>query len=64
MIVPPPGWQRVALAAILVLPMLILILLSAPAWITLPFLPADRRKTVLQLAGRIAEWAKSLTKVG
>lgn len=64
MIVPPPGWQRVALAAILVLPMLILILLSAPAWVTLPFLAADRRKTVLQLAGRIAEWANSLTKVG
>ena len=64
MIVPPPGWQRVALAAILVLPMLVMILLTAPAWITLPFLAADRRKTVLQLAARIAEWAKSLTKTG
>jgi hypothetical protein len=64
MILPPPGWQRVPLAAILVLPVLVLILLSLPAWITLPFLPADRRKTVLQLVDRIAEWAKSLAKSG
>jgi hypothetical protein len=58
---PPPGWQRVALGAILVLPLLVLVLLSAPAWLTWPFLSADRRKTVLQFVDRIADWARSLT---
>jgi hypothetical protein len=61
---PPPGWQRVVLAAILILPMLVLVLLSLPAWITFPFLAADRRKTVLQFVDRIVEWAKALTKSG
>ncbi len=61
---PQPGWQRVALAAILVLPLIVLILLSAPAWITWPFLATDRRKTVLQFVDRIAGWAKTLTTPG
>jgi hypothetical protein len=61
MLVPQPGWQRVALAAILVLPFIVLILLSMPAWITWPFLDADRRTTVLEFVDRIAGWAKTLT---
>jgi len=52
------------LAAILVLPMLVLVLLSMPAWITFPFLAAGRRKAVLQFVDRIAEWAKALTNSG
>jgi hypothetical protein len=63
-LLPQPGWQRVALAAILVLPLIILVLLSVPAWITWPFLAADRRTTVLQFVDRIADWAKTLTTPG
>ena len=58
MITPPPGCQRAVLAAILVLPMLVLVLLSMPAWITFPFLAAGRRKAVLQFVDRIAEWGQ------
>ena len=64
MIMPPPGWQRVAVVAMLALPLLVLVLLSMPAWITFPFLAVDRRKTVLQFVDRIADWAKALTKSG
>lgn len=64
MLLPQPGWQRVAVAAILVLPLLVLILLSVPAWITWPFLGTDRRNTVLQFLDRIADWAKAITKSG
>jgi hypothetical protein len=64
MILPQPGWQRVAVAAILVLPLIAVILLSAPAWITWPFLAADRRTTVLEFVDRIAGWAKTLTSPG
>jgi hypothetical protein len=63
-LLPQPGWQRVALAAILVLPLIILVLLSVPAWITWPFLAADRKTTVLQFVDRIADWAKTLTTPG
>jgi hypothetical protein len=61
-LLPQPGWQRIAVAAILVLPLLVLILLSTPAWITWPFLSAERRATVLELLDRIADWAKAFTK--
>ena len=62
MLLPQPGWQRVAVAAILVIPLLVLVLLSVPAWITWPFLVTERRTTVLQFVDRIIELAKTLTK--
>lgn len=64
MLLPQPGWQRVAVAAILILPLLALVVLSAPAWITWPFLGTERRTTVLEFVDRIADWAKALTKPG
>jgi hypothetical protein len=64
MLLPQPGWQRVAVAAILVLPLLALILLSLPAWITWPFLGTERRTTVLGFVDRIVELTKALTKPG
>jgi hypothetical protein len=64
MLLPQPSWQRVALAAILVLPLIVLVLLCAPAWITWPFLATGRRTTVLQFVDRIAGWAKTLTTPG
>jgi hypothetical protein len=56
---PQPGWQRVAVAAILVIPLLALVLLSMPAWITWPFLGTERRTTVLEFVDRIVELTKS-----
>lgn len=61
-LLPQPGWQRVAVAAILVIPLLALILLPLPAWITWPFLGTERRTTVLQFVDRIIELAKAVTK--
>lgn len=64
MFLPQPGWQRVAVAAILILPLLALVFLSVPAWITWPFLSTERRTTVLQFVDRIVEMVKALTKSG
>jgi len=61
---PQSGWQRVAIAAILVIPLLTLVLLSVPAWITWPFLGTERRNTVLEFVDRIVELTKALTKSG
>lgn len=63
-LLPQPGWQRVAIATVLVIPLLALVLLSMPAWITWPFLSADRRATVLEFVDRIVELSKALTKSG
>jgi hypothetical protein len=63
-LLPQPGSQRVAVAAILVLPLLALVLLSLPAWITWPFLGTERRTTVLEFVDRIVELTKALTKSG
>lgn len=64
MLLPQPGWQRVAVAAVLVIPLLALVLLSMPAWITWPFLGTERRATVLEFVDRIVEMTKALTKSG
>jgi len=59
-----PGWQRVAVVAILAIPLLAIVLLSVPAWITWPFLGTERRTTVLAFVDRIVELTKALTKSG
>ena len=63
-LLPQPGWQRVAVATVLVIPLLALVLLSAPAWITWPFLSTERRNTVLEFVDRIIALTKALTKSG
>jgi hypothetical protein len=63
-LLPQLGWQRVAVAAILVIPLLALVLLSVPAWVTWPFLGAERRTTVLEFVDRIVEMTKALAKSG
>ena len=64
MLLPESSWQRVALATVLVIPLLALVLLSAPAWITWPFLSTERRTTVLAFVDRIVALTKALTKSG
>ncbi len=63
-LLPPSGRQRVAVPAILVIPLLALVLLSLPAWITWPFLGTERRTTVLEFVDRILELIKALAKSG
>jgi hypothetical protein len=63
-LLPQPGWHRVAVAAILVIPLLTLILLSLPAWITWPFLSTERRTTVLWRRARPAHLAEPPLQLG
>ena len=59
-IVPPGRWQRALVVAILVVPLLVLVLLSMPAWLVWPFLDAERRSSVLEFLDRIVEWIKAI----
>jgi hypothetical protein len=59
-ILPSSRWQRVAITALLVLPLLLIVLLSAPAWVALPFLSESRRDTVIKFLGCLIEWIKAI----
>jgi hypothetical protein len=56
--------QRTVIAAILVLPLLAVVLLSAPAWLAWPFLANERRTAVLAFLDRLVEWVKALVGSG
>jgi hypothetical protein len=43
-----------------VIPLLVLLLLTSPAWLALPFLSKDRRETVLRLADLLLDWIKAV----
>jgi hypothetical protein len=57
---PGAGWQRVAVAACLVIPLVLVVLLMAPAWLSWPFLSDSRRKDVLALVGWFVNWISIL----
>ena len=63
MFVPPSHGQRVAVVAVLVVPLIVVVVLSAPAWITWPFLPTERREAVLQFLDRLILWIKVLAGI-
>jgi hypothetical protein len=63
MILPTSRWQRAGVAAILVIPLLVLVVLSTPAWLSWPFLNSDRRSAVLAFLDRLVEWVKALAGV-
>jgi len=59
-ILPSSRWQRVAITALLVLPLVLIVALSAPAWLVWPFLPEARQDTVLKLLDRLIDWIKAI----
>ena len=61
--VPSSRWQRAVIAAILIIPLVVVVLLSAPAWILWPFLDAERRTAVLGFLDRLIEWIKVLAGI-
>jgi hypothetical protein len=40
-------------------PVTIVVILSAPAWLTRPFLPEAKQKIVLQMVEALARWTRS-----
>ncbi|MFE5586076.1 hypothetical protein [Kitasatospora sp. NPDC056531] len=54
-----PAWlSRPVLVALFVLPLLAVVLLSTPAWLTWPFLPARRQEVVLAVLDRLVRWTR------
>lgn len=59
-ILPSAGWQRVVITALLVVPLVLVVGLSAPTWLVLPFLSEPRRNAVLQFLGCLIDWIKAI----
>ncbi|WP_306863433.1 hypothetical protein [Streptosporangium brasiliense] len=51
-------WQRTLIVAVLVLPMLMIIMLSLPVWLYLPFREAGR-VFILDLIREFTKWIKA-----
>lgn len=63
MLVPSTRWQRVMIVALLVAPLLVLLVLCTPGWLSWPFLPTDRRDSVLKFAALVVDWVKALVGI-
>lgn len=59
LVIPSGKWQRVAIVALLVIPLLLILMLSALGWLLLPFLPKDGKEAMLKLADLALEWIKT-----
>jgi hypothetical protein len=46
-----------------VVPVVIIVILSTPAWLTWPFLSEARQRTVLQMVDALAQWTRGGTAV-
>lgn len=53
---------RWSLIAARMLPLLVIVGLSAPAWISWPFLSAARQQVVLEMVRTLAEWSTASTQ--
>lgn len=55
-----PMWlSRPFLVVLFLLPLLVVVLLSAPAWLTWPFLPPQRQEVVLAVLDRLVQWTRA-----
>ncbi|MEV7967172.1 hypothetical protein AB0O34_14480 [Sphaerisporangium sp. NPDC088356] len=54
-----PRWQRAVIVALLIVPLLVIILLSFPVWLSWPWLKQDRRTDVLNLVEKVTDALKA-----
>ncbi|MEE1781740.1 hypothetical protein PUR71_02150 [Streptomyces sp. SP17BM10] len=60
-----PAWlSRPFLTALFALPLLAVVLLSAPAWLSWPFLPPGRQDVVLAVLDRLVQWTRASGAAG
>lgn len=56
-----PVWPaRPFFVALFLLPLTAVVLLSAPAWLTWPFLPSRRQDVVLAVLDRLVQWTRAV----
>ncbi|MFC7640319.1 hypothetical protein ACFQX6_04270 [Streptosporangium lutulentum] len=55
-----PQWLRVLVAALIALPLLVLVLAFSPGLFFWPFLPKDRRDWFLEVLDRFVKWISAM----
>ncbi|MER6825269.1 hypothetical protein ABT352_04710 [Streptosporangium sp. NPDC000563] len=55
-----PQWLRVLVAALIALPLLVLVLALFPGLLFWPFLPKDRQDWVLEVLDRLVKWISAM----
>jgi hypothetical protein len=53
---------RVLVVAIAMLPVLLLVILSVPAWVLWPFLSSDRRESVHLMVQQFEKWTRDVLR--
>ncbi|MGR3871580.1 hypothetical protein ACUXZZ_23755 [Streptomyces graminifolii] len=53
------AWLKHALIALKILPVVLVVVLSAPAWLTWTFLPEQRQRVVLDMVKALADWTQA-----
>ena len=62
--VPLRGWQRVAIVALLTVPLVLVVISVMPMILVSVFLSDARRRYVLDLVGQIVKWVRVITLAG
>ena len=62
MIVPVSSLRQGSKVAALVIPLILVVLLSAPTWLLWPFLNNDRRTAVLRFLEHLVQWTKVVSQ--
>lgn len=52
-------WQRAIIVALLILPLLVIVILSLPVWVSWPWLSQERRTDVLKLVEKVTDTLKA-----
>ena len=63
-VVPFRGWQRVAVVALLTVPLVLVVISIMPMMLVSVFLSEVRRRYVLDLVSQIVKWVKVVTLAG
>lgn len=61
--IPAQAWGKPVLVAVMVLPLLVIVLLFAPAWLAAVFLPQPQRTAVLGLVGQLRGWHREILEL-
>jgi hypothetical protein len=57
-VLPQAGWQRVAVVALLILPLVLVVILMSPALLTWPALSDKKRSDFRELVQKFVDWVQ------
>ncbi|OWA16317.1 hypothetical protein B9W68_08570 [Streptomyces sp. CS227] len=59
---PTPGALKIFLPVVSILPLLLFVLLSAPAWVCWPFMSERRQGVMIEVVQKMIDWTRVCAK--